>query len=104
MTLNTLLNAIEEANRPPTAPIQRDGATLTLSNGKLRPHWTLTDFTNPFQNQKELYCQLIQVHKLLIRFRSGLDRSFGRVHANFGNNNGKSLSTNGSFTLLYTFI
>lgn len=40
MILNTLLNAIEEANRPPAAPIQRDGATLTLSNGKLSPDET----------------------------------------------------------------
>ncbi|KAK7156992.1 hypothetical protein R3I94_006904 [Phoxinus phoxinus] len=35
MTLNTLLKAIEEANghtRPPTAPIQRDGDTLALTN------------------------------------------------------------------------
>ncbi|XP_067222481.1 uncharacterized protein cep295 isoform X2 [Chanodichthys erythropterus] len=32
MILNTLLNAIEEANRPPAAPIQQDGATLSLSN------------------------------------------------------------------------
>ncbi|XP_051717499.1 centrosomal protein of 295 kDa isoform X2 [Ctenopharyngodon idella] len=32
MVLNTLLNAIEEANRPPTAPIQQNRATLTLLN------------------------------------------------------------------------